>query len=96
MGGKRRWLAEVSQLPERHGRVLDTTGAPVMGALIVIDSGTVPMPEIALLSDENGEFSLRLPPGKFTLRAQGSGGKVGAAEVSGAPSITDINISIGP
>lgn len=96
MGGSRRWLAEVIQLPEWHGRVLDSTGAPVKGALIVIVSGTVPMPEIALVSDENGEFSLRLPPGKFRLRAQGAGGKVGEAEVSGPQSIADINITIAP
>ena len=80
---------------ERHGRVLDAGGTPVPEALIVIVASTVPMPEIALLSDDEGRFVLRLPPGHFTLRAHGSGA-VGDAEAEGAPNTDEIVIRIGP
>ena len=51
------------------------------GARIVIVAGTALMPEIALNSDDRGRFSLRLPPGRFTLRAHGAGDKIGEVEV---------------
>lgn len=49
------------------------------------------MPEIALLSDDAGRFSLRLPPGIFTLRAHGPAG-TGQAEVEGASADEEIVI----
>jgi hypothetical protein len=58
------------------GRVVDDRGAPVPNALVALPAGTAPVPEIALVSDAHGRFSLRLPPGQFTLSAhaeQGSG-----------------------
>ena len=61
---------------------------------MTIVESTVPMPEIALLCDARGRFSLRLPPGRFTLRAHG-GGSSGEAEVEGAPSQDEIVIVIG-
>ena len=64
----------MSQLAERFGRVVDAGGAPIPNAPIVIVAGSVPMPEIALLSDQDGRFSLRLPPGTFRLRAHGPAG----------------------
>jgi hypothetical protein len=70
----------VSQLAERSGRVVDGGGVPVPNAYIAIVAGSVPMPEIALLSDQDGRFSLRLPPGSFTLRAHGPAG-TGETEV---------------
>lgn len=81
---------------ERQGRVLDASGAPVPGARIVIVASTVPLPEIALLSDTEGRFALRLPTGHFTLRAHGPDGAVGEAEVDGAPNTGEIVITIGP
>jgi hypothetical protein len=62
------------------GQVVDARGAPVPDALVTIPAGTVPMPEIALLVDAEGRFTLRLPDGRFTLRAHGGGG-TGDAEV---------------
>jgi hypothetical protein len=79
---------------ERSGRVVDGSGAPVPDALVSIVESTVPMPEIALLCDPRGRFSLRLPPGRFTLRAHGGGGS-GDAEVDGAPATGEILIVIG-
>jgi hypothetical protein len=74
--------------------VVDAAGAPVPHAHIVIVSGSVPMPEIALLSDDAGRFSLRLPPGVFTLRAHGPAG-TGEVEVAGGPADDEIVIVIG-
>lgn len=61
---------------------------------MTIVESTVPMPEIALMCDEHGRFSLRLPPGRFVLRAHGGGG-TGETEVEGAPARDDILIVIG-
>lgn len=82
-------------LTERHGRVVDSSGAPVANATIAIVTSTVPIPEIALLSDEDGRFALRLPPGRFMLRAHGPEGGMGEAEVAGAPEASDFVILIG-
>ena len=65
------------------GRVVDARGALVgteapLRAVIV--AGTVPVPEIALTVDADGRFALRLPDGRFTLRAHSAAG-TGEAEV---------------
>ena len=57
-----------------RGRVVGTAGDPVPGALVVIVESSVPVPEIALQADADGRFALRLPRGRFTLRAHGPGG----------------------
>ena len=69
-------------LSEVVGRVVDGGGDPVPDATVAIVAGSVPMPEIALLCDGDGRFQLRLPPGRFTLRAHGPGG---SGEVDVAP-----------
>jgi hypothetical protein len=79
---------------ERAGRVVDDSGRPVPYATVVIVSGSVPMPEIALRSDAGGRFALRLPPGVFTLRAHGPSG-TGDTAVEGAPAQEEIVITIG-
>lgn len=90
MGG----LTSETPPARRFGRVVDAAGAPVPHAHIVIASGSVPMPEIALLSDEEGRFSVRLPPGAFTLRAHGPPG-TGEAEAGEGPADREIVITIG-
>ena len=65
---------------ELAGQVVDARGAPAPDALVTIVAGTVPMPEIALLVDAEGRFALRLPDGRFTLRAHAAAG-AGEAEV---------------
>lgn len=77
-------------LVERKGRVVDASGAPVPNALVTIVESTVPMPEIALMCDADGRLSLRLPAGRFRLRAHGAGGAGDAeVEVDGAPAADD-------
>ena len=73
---------------------MDGGGAPVPDAIVTIVESTVPMPEIALLCDAHGRFSLRLPAGRFTLRAHGGGGS-GDADAEGAPADDEIVIVIG-
>lgn len=85
---------EIGHQLERHGRVLDASGAPVPHALVLIAASSIPMPEIALQSDDKGRFALRLPAGRFTLRAHGPGGAVGEAHVEGAPGSDEIAITI--
>ena len=84
----------MSHSTERRGQVVDASGVPVPGAHVVIVAGSVPMPEIALLCDDAGRFSLRLPPGAFTLRAHGPTG-TGEVEAEGGPSDDEIVIMIG-
>jgi hypothetical protein len=62
------------------GRVVDARGAPAADALVTVVAGSVPVPEIALLVDADGRFALRLPDGRFTLRAHGAAGS-GEAEI---------------
>jgi hypothetical protein len=78
---------------ELAGQVVDAHGAPVPDALITIVAGTVSLPEIALMADAEGRFTLRLPDGRFTLRAHGSAG-TGDAEVE-RPRDATVVIAIG-
>lgn len=82
------------QLVEWRGRVVDVNGAPVPNAQIVIVGSAVPLPEIALLSDANANFSVRLPPGSFTLRAHGPHGSTGEVEVQEGLKTNDVVITI--
>ena len=67
---------ELSMLTVHRRYVIDANGAPVPAATIVFAASSVPMPEIALYADENGQFVVRLPPGRFTLRAHGPEGRL--------------------
>jgi hypothetical protein len=69
---------------ERRGQVLDDEGRPVPGALVTVVSGTVPVPELALIADHEGQVRLRLPDGRYRLRAIAATGQSGEGEVSGA------------
>jgi len=67
----------VSSLTELTGHVVDINGDPVPEAIIAFVESSVPMPELALLADEDGRFWLQLPSGRFVMQAHGSGGKMG-------------------
>lgn len=80
---------------EHTGRVVDAHGAPVAGAIIVVTQGTVPFPEIALVSDDEGRFWLRLPAEHFRLQAR-AGSSIGELEVTGGADGEEIVIAIEP
>lgn len=62
--------------------VLDERGRPVADAAVALARSSVPYPEIALLTDENGVVELQLPPGVFAFRASGPGDRSGDLEVT--------------
>lgn len=64
----------------RRGRVVDATGAAVTDAVVSVVSGSAPTPEIAVLTDEAGGFSLGLPAGRYTVRAIAPDGASGSIE----------------
>lgn len=76
---------------ERLVRVVHHNGAPAGDALVSIVASSVPMPELALLTGPDGTLRLRLPAGRFTLRAH-AGDATGDVEVDGAPADDDIVI----
>jgi hypothetical protein len=67
----------------RHGRVVDTAGRPVPSAFVTVIEGTVPVPEIALVTGEEGEFAMTLPEGRFRVQATGPEGASGEADWPG-------------
>lgn len=50
-----------------HGRITDQAGKPVAGARVTVPKASVPVPEMAYLSDADGNYKLSLPKGEFTL-----------------------------
>lgn len=76
-------MAEQAVGRTRHRiRVLDEGGRPVADGVVALARSSVPYPEIALLSDEDGVVELRLPPGTFVFRARGPGGSFADIEVT--------------
>jgi uncharacterized GH25 family protein len=73
------------------------TGAPVPGAAITIVRGPGPAPDIAPLTDSNGNFGLdELIEGDWHLRAQGAGDEIGEEVVIVFDnSLTDVTITVG-
>lgn len=63
------------------GSVVSASGGAVAGAMVVarsIDRPSRPVPEIAVLSGEDGRFAWPLPPGRYELSAL-VGGRTGPA-----------------
>lgn len=79
----RRWL---------RGVVVDHAGEPVPLAHVVVVAGSVPVPEIALVADEQGGFAINLPEGAFRLRAEVSA-RVGEVEVT-VPRVEFVRIEV--
>ena len=78
-----------------RGLVVDAAGDPVAGARVTIVESPSPMPELSMLADEHGCFSLALQPGRFVLRADGDAGDWGIAEVD--PTVAfEVRIVVAP
>ena len=67
----------------RQGIVRDADGRPVAEALVVVESGSAPTPEIGIVADAEGRFRLALPDGSFRVGARGPDGAYGWCEVEG-------------
>ncbi len=67
-------------MPLVKGTVQDRQGLPVPEALIAVEYGTVPYPDMAIFSDEEGNFSINLPVGHFRLAGHSQDGDYGTVE----------------
>ena len=76
-----------------RGYVVDSSGAPVPGALVVIVESSVVMPELAIQCDDAGSFGVRLPDGRFTFRAHAPDGRPGEATIE-VPGDRELRIEI--
>lgn len=57
-----------------HGKVTDAKGEPVAQARIFIKESAVAVPDIAMLTDNGGAFSLSVPaPGNYTIGCNADG-----------------------
>lgn len=68
------------------GTVEDGEGRLVPGALVAVEEGTSPFPDMALSTDADGNFTIELPVGRFRLAAHSQDGKHGTAEYDSSTS----------
>lgn len=71
-----------------QGRALDAKGRPVAGARVGWASGPVDLPDVMLLTDAKGRFTIAAPvPGDYTLRCESdrSGSASLALQAAGEP-----------
>lgn len=77
--------------PAVGGRVLDAAGQPVVGVLVLPESTDSPsqaIPEIAVMTNEQGQYQWSLPPGSYTLRFSAEGYSATSQPVIIAPGAT--------
>ena len=55
------------------GIVIGPDGAGVGGALVAVEWGTAPTPEIGIRADDRGRFAVSLPVGRFRVGANAPG-----------------------
>ena len=67
-----------------HGKVLDTTGAPIAGARISTSSAGNVTPDSAV-TDQAGEFTLPLRAGRYTVTIESEGFAAATFAVTAAP-----------
>lgn len=54
-----------------EGKIIDKHGVAIPNAIVSVIESSVPFPEIALLTDFDGQFAINFPNGKFILQAIG-------------------------
>lgn len=64
-----------------EGRVVDEDGQPVAGALVAVEWGTAPTPEIGVVTSSDGSFGLALPAGRYRVGATDRAGRTGVVEL---------------
>lgn len=52
-----------------HGTVMANDHDPAQGAYVTVLKASVRIPELAIVTDANGQFELTLPVGAYTLGA---------------------------
>ncbi|HYO83925.1 MAG TPA: carboxypeptidase-like regulatory domain-containing protein [Bryobacteraceae bacterium] len=65
------------------GRVTDTFGTPVTDAVVEarsLETPSIAVPEIAILTDANGHYVWTLPPGKYEISISAAGFRRAAKE----------------
>lgn len=62
------------QMVQIKGIVKDEQDVPVAGALVAVEEGTAPFPDMALYTDAEGHFTIDLPMGRFRLAAYSQDG----------------------
>jgi hypothetical protein len=72
---------EVDSITVHRGRVVDSEGQPVAGAMVAVESGTAATPEIGVVAGPDGSFGLALPAGRYRVRASDRTGRTGVVEV---------------
>lgn len=81
-------------MPLVRGRVVNALDHPVAGARIMVASGPALSPDIALLTDREGHFTLELPaPGTWTLVVATDEASV-STTVDAGPAGTDLRIDL--
>lgn len=62
-------------------KAVDRAGAPVRDAMVAVEASTVPFPEIALVTNDEGVVKLTLPRGRFRVGVYASGDRRGVTEI---------------
>jgi hypothetical protein len=75
-----------------HGRVTRRDGARANKALVFVKTGTAPTPEIGIVCNEDGEFKLALPPGRYVVEARSNDGRSGTVEIETQDHAREISI----
>lgn len=84
----------MDQAGKVQGIVVDREGRAVAEATIVVAEGTSPVPEIAIVPDADGHFTLQLPNGRFTLEARGEGATRGRTTIEITGPLTEARIEL--
>jgi hypothetical protein len=79
-----------------RGVVRDPDGSPVRQARVAIAGGPVPVPDVAILTDDGGEFALTAPaPGTYRVRADADGFAPGTESVDVGGDEARVEIPLG-
>lgn len=62
------------------GIVENGEGGLVHGALVAVEEGTSPFPDLALSTNAEGQFTIDLPVGRFRLTAHSQDGGYGTVD----------------